>query len=79
MKKTLLTLSLLATCSLAWASGCPGEMRAFDAKLATAPKVADADMAKAKKLRADGEAAHKAGKHDESMKALAEARKLLGG
>jgi hypothetical protein len=31
-----------------------------------------------KKLRADGEAAHKAGKHDESMKALGEAKKMLG-
>jgi hypothetical protein len=30
------------------------------------------------KLRADGEAAHKAGKHDDSMKLLAEAKKTLG-
>ena len=73
MRKTLLSLSLLAAASLAWASSCPGEMRAIDAKLATSPKLADADMAKVKKLRADGEAAHKAGKHDESMKLLGEA------
>jgi hypothetical protein len=30
------------------------------------------------KLRADGEAQHKAGKHNESMAALDEAKKLLG-
>ncbi len=29
-------------------------------------------------MRADGEAAHKAGKHDDSMKVLGEAKKLLG-
>ena len=42
------------------------------------PTVAAADMAKIKMLRADGEAAHKAGKHDDSMKALGEAKKMLG-
>ena len=31
-----------------------------------------------KKYRADGETAHKAGKHDESLKLLGEAEKLLG-
>ena len=62
---------------MAFAGNCPNEMKAIDAKLATA-KLADADMAKVKKLRADGEAAHKAGKHDDSMKALGEAKKMLG-
>ena len=32
----------------------------------------------AKSLREEGEKAHKAGKHDESMKALGEAKKMLG-
>ncbi len=53
-------------------------MKAIDDKLATNPKLAEADMAKVKKLRADGEVAHKAGKHDESVKLLGEAMKLLG-
>jgi hypothetical protein len=53
-------------------------MKAIDAKLAEGVKLADADMAKVKKLRADGEAAHKAGNHAESVKLLGEARKLLG-
>lgn len=77
MKKTLTALALATASTLALAHGCPGEMKAIDAKLATSPKLADADMAKVKKLRADGEAAHKAGKHDDSMKALGEAKKLL--
>jgi hypothetical protein len=35
-------------------------------------------MTKVKAMRAEGEAQHKAGKHDASMKALGEAKKLLG-
>jgi hypothetical protein len=75
-------LSIAAALSLAagaaLAHNCPNEMKAIDAKLATGPKLAAADQDKVKKLRADGEAAHKAGKHDDSMKALGEAKKLLG-
>ena len=78
MKKTLILLSLAAACGLAFANNCPNEMKAVDAKLATNPKLSEADMAKGKQLRADGEAAHKAGKHDDSMKKLGEAKKLLG-
>jgi hypothetical protein len=77
MKKSLILVSLVTACGLAFAHNCPNEMKAIDAKLASA-KLADADMAKVKKLRADGEAAHKAGKHDDSMKALGEAKKMLG-
>ena len=62
----------------AYAHGRPGEMKAIDAKLATSPKLSESDMAKVKKLRTDGEAAHKAGNHAESMKILAEAKKTLG-
>ena len=53
-------------------------MKAIDAKLATSPKLSEADAAKVKQLRAEGEAAHKAGKHDDSMKALGDAKKILG-
>jgi hypothetical protein len=37
------------------------------------------EMSKVKALRDEGEKLHKEGKHTESMKALAEAKKLLGG
>jgi hypothetical protein len=78
MKNFLITLALASSASLAFAHGCPKDMAAIDARLATNPKLSDADKAKVQKLRADGEAAHKAGKHDESMKLLAEAKKALG-
>lgn len=78
MKKILLPLALAFAASGALAHNCPNEMKAIDAKLAAGAKLSDADLAKVKMLRADGEAAHKAGKHDDSMKALGEAKKLLG-
>ncbi len=79
MKKLLAVSAVLAFASgAALAHNCPNEMKAIDAKLAAKPQMSQADMDKVKKLRADGEAAHKAGKHDDSMKSLAEAKKLLG-
>ena len=78
MKHALLATALVFAAGTAFASNCPNEMKAIDAKLATNPKLADADAAKVKQLRADGEAAHKAGKHADSMKALGEAKKILG-
>lgn len=77
----LRTIALAAALSLgasaALAHNCPNEMKAIDARLPAA-KLSEADMAKVKQLRADGEAAHKAGKHDESMKLLGDAKKMLG-
>ena len=78
MKKLLLTLALASAAGLAFAHNCPNEVKAIDAKLATNPKLSDADAAKVKMLRDTGEAEHKAGKHAESMKSLGEAKKILG-
>ena len=78
MKSALLATALALAAGTAFAHNCPNEMKAIDAKLATHPKLSDADAAKVKQLRADGEAAHKAGKHDDSMKSLGEAKKILG-
>jgi hypothetical protein len=75
--KALFTLLLALATGSAFAFHCPADMKAIDAKLATGVKLDDADMAKVKQLRADGETAHKAGKHDESVKLLAEAMKIL--
>ncbi len=61
----------------AFAHGCPGEMKAIDAKL-PAVKLDQAQMSKVTDLRAKGEQLHKEGKHTESMAALAEAKKVLG-
>lgn len=77
MKKILAVL-LFSTGSLAFAHNCPNEMKAIDAKLGAAKDVSAENMTKIKALRADGEKLHKEGKHGESMKALGDAKKLLG-
>lgn len=76
---SLLTFTALATAGgTALAHNCPVEMKAIDAKLATKPTLSKDNADKVAKLRAQGEADHKAGKHSESMKALGDAKKLLG-
>jgi hypothetical protein len=77
MRKIAFSLFLVFTSS-AWAHNCPAEMKAIDAKLSTNPTLSKDVAAEVKKLRADGEAHHKAGKHTESMAALGQAKKLLG-
>ncbi|MBV7455637.1 hypothetical protein KW843_14235 [Acidovorax sp. sif1233] len=77
-------IQIAAVALLAMAAGsalahnCPNEMKAIDAKLATHPALTADNAAKVKQLRAEGEAQHKAGKHDDSMKSLAQAKKILG-
>jgi hypothetical protein len=79
MRKTAVFVSLaLFAAGSAWAHNCPNEMKAIDAKLDTKPALSKEVSDKVAKLRAEGEAQHKAGKHDESMAALGEAKKLLG-
>ncbi|MEJ6022073.1 hypothetical protein [Ramlibacter sp. PS4R-6] len=77
MRTLILALGLAIT-STAWAHNCPNEMQAIDAKLATKPQLSKENADKVAKLRAEGEALHKAGKHTESMAALGQAKKLLG-
>ena len=76
--KKIITVMAMAASSLAFANSCPTHMKEIDAKLSSNPSVAAANMEKVKKLRADGEAFHKAGKHAESEKALGDAKKILG-
>ena len=76
--KRIIAAAALAASSLALAHNCPNEMKAIDARLASNPKLSAADMGKVRALRAEGETFHKASKHDESMKALGDAKKLLG-
>jgi len=63
--------------SAAFAFHCPADMKKIDAALAANPKLTAAQMAEVKKQRADGEALHKAGKHQESVDTLAKAMKTL--
>ena len=77
MKKLLLTSCALVFSGMALANSCPTDMKAIDAKLAMKPALAAADQEKVMTLRADGERLHKVGDHDASMKALAQAKKIL--
>ena len=74
----IVSSALLAVSGAAVAHNCPNEMKAIDAKLATKPKLSDADAKKVADLRKKGEDEHKAGKHTESMKSLGDAKKTLG-
>ena len=78
LKHGLIGTAMIVASGLAFAHNCPNEMKAIDAKLAMKPTLSAADASKVAQLRADGEAAHKAGKHDDSMKSLGEAKKILG-
>ncbi len=81
MKRTILSIALAASLALAsgaaLAGSCPKEMKAIDDALPAA-KLDAAKMGEVKKLRADGEAQHKAGKHDDSMATLGKAKTILG-
>ena len=52
-------------------------MKKIDAALAKNPQLSAAQMEEVKKLRAQGEALHKAGKHQESVDTLAKAMQIL--
>ena len=62
---------------VALAFHCPADMKKIDEALAKNPKLTEAQMAEVKKQRADGEALHKAGKHQESVDSLGKAMKIL--
>ncbi|NMF99810.1 hypothetical protein GPA27_20745 [Aromatoleum toluolicum] len=78
MKKSLLLgLFAMALSSSAFAFHCPADMKKIDDAMAKNPMLTAEQMAEVKKLRADGEAMHKAGKHQESVDTLAKAMKIL--
>lgn len=62
----------------AFAFHCPVDMKAIDEALAKNPKLSAEQLAEVKKDRAEGEAFHKAGKHQEAVDTLAKAKKILG-
>jgi hypothetical protein len=77
IRATLFSTLMLASIT-AFAFHCPADMKKIDEALAKNPKLSQAQMTEVKKLRADGEAAHKAGKHQDSVDTLAKAMKILG-
>ena len=64
--------------SPALAGTCPNIMKKIDAALASSPQVSAAQMTEVTKLRAEGEAQHKAGSHAASVDSLTKALAILG-
>lgn len=60
-----------------WAMHCPQDMAKIDQLLKTDPPADPEVLAQVKDLRAEGEALHKAGDHEESARVLEEALNLL--
>ena len=77
-KQVLCAAVIALASSAAMAFHCPADMKKIDAALAKKPSLTSAQMSDVTKLRADGEASHKAGKHPEAVEALAKAMKILG-
>lgn len=77
MRKIFLLLGTLLISTSALAFHCPADMKKIDAALAMNPKLTAEQMTEVKKLRADGETMHKAGKHQESVDMLGKAMKIL--
>ena len=78
LKQALFAAVFAVASSAAMAFHCPADMKKIDDALTKNPKLSAAQMTEVKKLRADGEASHKAGKHQESVDTLAKAMKILG-
>jgi hypothetical protein len=76
IRSMIVAAGLALASSTAFAFHCPADMKAIDAALPKA-KLSSEQMTEVKKYRAEGEALHKAGKHQESVDTLAKARKLL--
>ncbi|MDH5285556.1 MAG: hypothetical protein OEX23_02845 [Betaproteobacteria bacterium] len=75
-------IALLATAAFfvagsAFAFHCPADMKKIDEALAKKPQLSASQMDEVKKYRSEGEALHKAGKHQESVDTLAKAMKIL--
>lgn len=77
MRKFLMLFGTLIISTSALAFHCPADMKKIDAALATSPKLSADQLSEVKKLRAEGETLHKAGKHQDSVDTLAKAMKIL--
>ncbi len=75
--RSILATGALLMSGAAFAFHCPADMKKIDDALAKNPTLSAEQMADVKKLRAEGEALHNAGKHQESVDTLAKAMKIL--
>jgi len=77
MKRFAVAAATMLFAGSALAFHCPSDMKKIDEALARKPQLSEAQMKDVKKYREEGEALHKAGKHQESVDTLAKAMKIL--
>ena len=77
IRKLTLAVAMLFAATTAFAFHCPSDMKAIDEAMAKNPKLSEADAKSVKQYRSEGEAMHKAGKHQDSVDTLAKAMKIL--
>ena len=77
IRNFVIAASLALASSTAFAFHCPADMKKIDEALPKAAKLSPPQMMEVKKYRAEGEALHKSGKHQESVDTLAKAMKIL--
>ncbi len=77
VKKFVLSMVLALVTASALAGHCPMDMKQIDDALSANPQLSAEKLAEVKKLRAEGEALHKAGKHQESVTTLGKAKAIL--
>lgn len=75
--RSILAAAALLASTAAFAFHCPADMKKIDEALAKNPNLSEMEMNAVKKYRKDGEALHKAGKHQDSVDTLAKAMKIL--
>ena len=78
MKRILTTMLLTVVSAAAFAFQCPTDMSKIDEALAGDTGLSDEKLSEVRELRKEGEELHEQGKHQESVDALAEAKKILG-
>ena len=78
IRKLVVLLGALLLSTSALAFHCPNDMKKIDEALLKNPTLTAEQMSEVKKLRAEGETLHKAGKHQESVDSLGKAMKILG-
>jgi hypothetical protein len=76
--RTLIAAVMFAMAGSAFAMHCPMDMKKIDEALAKKPTISADKLTEVKKLRAEGETLHNAGKHQESVDTLAKAMAILG-
>ena len=76
--RSLIAAVMFTMAGSAFAMHCPMDMKKIDEALAKQPNISADKLTEVKKLRAEGEKLHNAGKHQESVDTLAKAMAILG-